>query len=360
MIKPMDERKRTVRNLEEKRREDLAALNKLLETLGAAAIAEAETGMSGQELTSEYLTEYREITREIEDAEEAVRSVERDITRIKQVEETIRRKEQEYAGRNGELADRYARLGERLLGSEAREEFALPFRQQLDALLPKIQSLEERLNVLEEKGDSNVFAWIGKSAQGMVLRSFLGKNQGNLRRIYQDAGERFILSSPEEQPGLEPEREEIEGQRRLQEALGQELNRLREECRGIGDSFGADGGPGRKIQSLERRILLARERLRELYLRCGGRLEAAGENASGEGQMEKIRILRKTIAGYERQIEQLNAALGIDEAEAEIAKLERAISAQRARIAASETTIDQYARKIDGAKERILELSKAT
>ena len=363
----MDEREKNVRELEEKRREDQHSLDQTLTSLGAAFLARA-AGQPPHELPApELREEYQQLNQEIAASEEAIKAVEGDLLRLRQLEENIQLKEQEAAERNRELADKYILLGKRLLDSGAYEQLTGTYRQQLDALRAKITSLEERLDVLDGKGDSNVLAWIGKNAQSVVLRSFLGKNQGNLQRIYQAAGEQFSQMPLENaEPGTNAAAmcADIAERRLAQSALGEETARLKEERRKINASFSGEGNPGRKIQNLERHILHIKERLKALCLRYGGHIEEAAAETpsclSGEDtpHLERIRELRESIGDYDRRIEKLQAALAIDGARAEIVKLERAIASQRARIAASETAIDQFQRKISGLNDHIQELQQ--
>ncbi|MDR0554762.1 MAG: hypothetical protein LBG76_08200 [Treponema sp.] len=370
----MDERRKTVRELEERQREDLLALNAMLEKLGGSVLPRLEGGDAADSgrigiPAPEDRAEYRELIKEIENSQEDIRTVEGDVARFKELEDAVQHKEGEYTERNKELAEYYARMGERVLEEKAYESFAEPFRQQLEVLVPKIKSLEDRLDVLEERGDANVFTWIGKSAQGMVLRGFLGKSQGNLRRIYQAAGEKFAASSPSEpiqDENVLRMRGDIEKQRNAQAVLSGELARLKEERRKLGDSLEGEGNPGRRIQSLERHIHHAEEKLRDLYRRYGRQLEDLsavedlGSLLAEEDLplLDQISALRAAMAEYARRIEKLKAALDIEETQVEISKLEKAIAGQRARIAACEMAIDQYEKKIIRANDRIEELGK--
>ncbi|MDR2482375.1 MAG: hypothetical protein LBD08_01945 [Treponema sp.] len=363
----MDEREKNIRELEEKRREDQRDLDQTLTGLGAAFLARAgeqpQHGLPAPELREEY----QQLNQEIAASEDAIKAVEGDVLHLRHLEENIQLKEQEAAERNRELADRYILLGKRLLDSGADARDAGAYRQQLDALRVKITSLEERLDVLDGKGDSNVLAWIGKNAQSVVLRSFLGRNQGNLQRIYQAAGEQFSQTPPESAEFDESAaamRAEIAERCGAQSALAEETAQLKETRRKISASFSGEGNPGRKIQNLERHILHIKERLKALCLRYGGHIEEAAAEIPSclEGEdtprLEQIRELRESIADYDRRIEKLKAALAIDGARAEIVKLERAIVSQRARIAASETAIDQCQRKIAGLNDHIQELQQ--
>jgi chromosome segregation ATPase len=380
----MDERRKTIRELEEKRREDLHAIDLILEDLGKTLLSRLETRTGVPEaqegkgdLSSGDLAEYHRILKEIADSEEYIQAIEADTCRLKDLEEDILRKEQRNSEETKELSQLYARLGELLLEDPSFSDFTGPFRRQIEALVPKIKSLEDRLEDLEGGNQNNVFTWIGKSAQGMVIRSFLGKNQGNLQRIYTAVGEKFssaAFGTPVLNPGVLSVSGEIEAARKRILELNSALNALRDERRKIGDSFGAEGGPVKRTQSLERHIARSREQLRSLYLRYGGRAAAGGGGVGGgasgdtEGEfaslltgedtllLDKIGRLRDTVGEYDKSIEKLKASLAIDAERAEIGKMEKSIEAHRQRIAAGNEAISELERHIEESNRRIQEL----
>jgi chromosome segregation ATPase len=275
----------------------------------------------------------------------------------------------------------------------ARGEYAAftePFRDQAEALIPKIRSLEDRVEALGEKSE-NVLAWIGKSAQGMVLRSFLIKNQSNLERIFAAAGERFVLqgaaagfeaaasgtdavedafaeveTSPMEDAAedgtVRETMHEIETSRGLQEAIASELALLREERRSVNGALSAEGGAARRIQNLEGTIRRIGEEKEALFRRYGSRAED-GEfdtlvTGADEGTREELRRLRESIHHNEGLIDKLQAAISLDEEKETIAKMEKAIDEYRRRIEENERTIAELTHRIGDAKGRIEELSR--
>jgi chromosome segregation ATPase len=200
----------------------------------------------------------------------------------------------------------------------------------------------------------------------VVLRSFLGKNQGNAQRILSAAGEKFALTQDGETitegeiPGLLGEIGEL---RREYSETGAALTAAREERRKIGEAFGAEGGPGKRLQTLERHILQTREALRDVYQRQGRLIEKrtavdgeSGLEAEDRLLLEKIRLLRESIAVCNGQIEKLKASMAIDEELGNIDKLERSIADHRRRISASERSIAELTRQIEGAQGHIEEL----
>jgi chromosome segregation ATPase len=368
----MDERKKTIRELEEKKREDQNAIDLILENLGRTLLSRiaGSSGAAGAaegRSSSEDVAEYRRILKEIADAEDYIRSIEADSLRLKELEEGILRKELDNSEQVKALSRLYTRLGELLVEDAAFSGFTGSFRRQIETLVPKIRSLEDRLGDLEDGNQDNVFTWIGKSAQGMVIRSFLGKNQGNLQRIYTAVGEKFSASGLEEpilNPGILSVLGEIEGSRKTILGLNSALNELRNERRKIGDSFGAEGGPVKRIQSLERHIAHSREQIRSLYLRYGGRIAGGGSEDEFASlltpedtlALDDIKQLREIIEENDKSIEKLKASLAIDAERAEIDRMQKSIEAHKQRIAASNEAIADLKRHIGESNRRIQEL----
>jgi hypothetical protein len=380
----MDERTKTIRGLEEKKREAQGSINGILETLGESLLArinspEDEPGAENGQYFSNELDEYRRILKDIADSEESIRDIEKDTFRLKELEEDIIRKEKGVSEKTKALSSLYARLGEFLLGAEEFTAFADPYRQQMEPIILKIRSLEDRLNELETGKQANVFAWIGKNAQGMVLRSLLGKSQDGLQRVYIVAGEKFVsINNPESvslltNAGARDSINEIFSIRDERSVLNEYLTKLRGERRKINDSFGADGTPAKRTLDQERHIIHAREQLRALYQRCGTRVSgtaavdySAGNDAPGIESallsptdtvaLDRIGKLREAAAGYEASIEKLKASLAIDMVREEIAKMEKAIAGHKQKIAANEEAIVGLEKHIEESNRYIREL----
>jgi hypothetical protein len=370
----MDERKKTIKELEDKKRENQESVNLMLADLGETLLG--RTGGEGAEENRQAeAAEYRRLLKEIAAAEEIIRQIEANTARLKELEEDIQRKEQDNSGQNRELSAAYVRLGELILEDQAFASFTAPYQDQAGTLDAKVRSLEERLESFEDKNGTNVFAWIGKSAQTMVLRSFLSKTQDNLRRLCALAGENFFLTrlpdlevgSLEETVQGEPAVlvQKIGNQRRLSADLSAELVRLRGERRKIGDNFGLEGSPVKQIQGQERHIHQIREDLRTLSLDFGkaaagprGQEDLAALLRPEDGTiLERVAEIRGIIETIEGRIGKLRASLAIDEEKAEIGRLEKTILEYRERIAASERAITGLEGRISDSTRRIEELN---
>ncbi|MDR2078627.1 MAG: hypothetical protein LBP74_02755 [Treponema sp.] len=369
----MDERKKTISELEEKRRETQGTVGSLLEKLGKNLLAWLDKEEAGS--FPDELEEYRRILGEITKSEESIRRIEADTLRLKDLEGEISGKEKESSVKTKELSVLYVRLGEGILETS----FAAAYKEQAEALVQKIQSLEDRLRELDEGKHINIFTWIGNNTQGMVLRSLITKSQTSLEWVYMEAGEKYF-SHHEQGTADNPDNsaigdllDQVSGIRRELAEIDESLTRLRNERRKISDSLGVDGrsrttGPAKKVKTLERHISHAREQLIGIYIRFGTHFADIVEEGSSEEEallqtknktaLEKVRKLREEIAEYNASIEKLRASLLIDEARDGIEKMEKAITGHRQRIAASEDAITDLKKKIEESNRRIQALMK--
>jgi chromosome segregation ATPase len=254
-----------------------------------------------------------------------------------------------------------------VLEGEAYTNLSAPFRAQQEILAPKIRSLEERLSELGGRTGANVFTWIGKGAQAMVIRGFLARTRESLDRLYEQAGERF--SRPEEAAlfaGGEPAAL-IAGAAALKdraEKLAEQAAALKAERRKTADALGADGGAAKRKDALEKRIAALREELRVLYRRVGEAAEKGAGKKSGASLLfpedrpvlDRVGAKRKTLRDYEKRIRKIRVSMAIDGEKAEIEKLNKSIEGQRARIAAAEQTIAELSGRIAEAEDHIKKL----
>jgi uncharacterized coiled-coil DUF342 family protein len=366
----MDERKKTIKELEDKRRENQESVNLMLADLGEALLGRAGAeGVEGAGNLEAPFREYRRLLKEIADSGELIRRIEADTARLRELEENIQRKEQQSSGQSRELSASYIKLGELVLEDPDFKDFAASYGQQAEALTSKIRSLEERLESFEDKNGAGVFAWISKGAQSMVVRSFLSKTQDNLRRLYAGAGEKFFLartSEPADHRETGPLLREIEGQRKFSSELSADLVLLRGERRKIGEAFGTEGSPVKQIQGQEKHIRHVQEELRALYLAFGeqaadpgrGKNFAALRRPEDAPILERVGEIRGIIGDLEGRIEKLKASLAVDDEKAEIEKLRKAIGEHRERIAAGEKAIAELEGRIGESSRHIEELSR--
>jgi chromosome segregation ATPase len=212
-----------------------------------------------------------------------------------------------------------------------------------------------------------VFARLGKSARGAVARASLARARSGLERLYREAGEQFTRpGGPPLQGEAAKLAEEIQKARDLSRTLAEGLAELREERRKLGGAFGAEGGPAKQIQGLERHIGHIRQELKTLYRRFG---EQAAEGANkkhfaslfyedDKQVLDKIRLIKKTIGDYDGEIQKLKASLEIDAEKAEIEKLKKAVGEERVRIALAEEHIGELEGLVTETEQHIEELKK--
>ncbi|MDR2536519.1 MAG: hypothetical protein LBD29_10870 [Treponema sp.] len=354
----MDERKKTIKELEGKKKEAQGAVNLILEQLGETLLVRMKE--QARVFVPE-LTEYRRLLQDIDESQQYITTIENDILRLKELQHSIAVKERECSVQTRQLSDCHVRLGELLLETSEFDHCYSSYKQQIEMLIPKIRSLEERLEQLNDKNEANVFSWIGKNAQGMVIRSLLGNSQESLRRIYETLGEHCILSKEDVHGGTYTLLQTIQGLRTRTSEVAAEIARLKTDYRKIGDVFGSDGNPMKRIQDMEKHITCIQGELTILYLRIG--TQAADPESTAQFALflhnedkplfDEIQTIRQTQSNIEEQIEKIKASITIDDELAEIANLQKNINRHRRRIAASEQAIAELEEQVNNANQRI-------
>jgi tetratricopeptide (TPR) repeat protein len=376
----MDDRKKQISDLEQRKREQSISLDALLTRLGETLLGRVNDSLQENNSAFGELDVFRRLKNDITDSEAAIQTVEEQIRRFRELEESIEAKEQENNAGSKELAIVYGRLGKLLLdlsadaqlngaGSIAGDfvDFCVPYRDQADTLYTKVLSLEERLSGLEERDGGNVFTWIGKNAQGMVLRSFLTKAQDSLEQLYRNVGERYgrrdnnqLMDNTANSGGSSSEGvavaelcAEIERRQADARVLLQELTDLKEERKEISGSFNAEGGPLKQIQTLKNNIAHVQDELKALYRRIGA--EAAGIDGverrdiintlvkpEDQESLDNAVQISRLIRENERAIEKLQASLAIDDEKEKIEKYRKMIQEKKDKIAQAEKNITEY------------------
>jgi chromosome segregation ATPase len=370
----MDERKKQIEALERSNRESRGSLDSLLARFGESLFSR----IPDTPVESGDVTEYRQLQKDIADSNSAIFAVEEQIRRQRELEEEIELKEHENKERAKELSGMYIRLGKVLLEDkpDIYADFDAPFRDQAGALNAKIESLHSRIAGLDQKEGSNVFTWIGKSAQSLVLRSFLTKAQESLEQLYRSAGESFSRGKEAGMSGENAENEdqadtaalstEIENACAGLKDLSEELKKLQDEKRLITADFDVQGNPLKQIQSLKNHIGHAREELGILYRRFGGQAVSADApefiNAlivpEDREVLDNAARLSRAIQDNETAIGKLRTALAIDEEKAKIEKCRNSIEDKKKRIADAQKAIADLQGSITDCEKQIEELQK--
>lgn len=373
----MDERKKRIDELERDKQEARTSLDTLLENFGESLYSRTKD----MQVNFDDIGQYNNYLNTISATNISIGKVEEKNRRFKELEDTIEFKENEEKDRSREMAAIYRRLGKALIENSAYSDFTSIFREQADTLSSKLESLENRIRELEVKDGGNVFTWIGKSAQGLVLKSFLSKAQESQEQLYNSIGERY---STREYGGANSDTGDANGEiasmcadadklREISRNALEELSVLRDEKRMISAGFGVDGNPQKQIQNLKNRISEIRESLRNLYRNFGA--QAAGimdaeilperkyfidtivtaEDGEIIGRAVK---LNQSIIEYESAIGRLTASLAIDEENAKIEKFQKAIEEKRNRIDEIKKAINDLEENVRDSEIYIQELKK--
>ena len=252
--KSMEEKKKNIKELEQKRQEEFRSVNLMLEDLGEALLSRVEAG-EGE--AGEYTREYQRIQQETADSEGLISTIKEDVLRLRQTEEALALNEKSCLKVKEDLEQRYTVLGERLLEDGAYGEFTEPYRRQFDALEDKVKSLEGRMEALTARVPANPLVHLGRKAQSMLFRGSMEKNYSEMRRIYETAGEKFASredGGPNPGGELDQVLEEIGELRKQAGDLRAEGDLRRKERREITDFLTIQGGPVKRIGALEKRI----------------------------------------------------------------------------------------------------------
>jgi len=363
----MDDRKKRIGELEHRKREQIVQLDALLVRLGEGVfgrMAEANTSGIAE------LAVYQGFQTDIANSQASIQAAEEQILRSKELDQNIDSTEREESDNAKELAIAYSRLGKLLLAENSGQyaAFCAPYRDQNEALLTKVSSLGERLDELEKKEGGNVFTWIGKGAQSLVLRSFMTKAQESLEQLRRNAGECYSREykltkdgaaalPSEENSGIEALCAEIEGKRAHSDALSSDIAALKEERRKIMNSFSADGGPVKHINTIRSHIANVQNDLKTLYRRMGAECASIDQKdvpAERKQTLDSLLLpqdaevlenasrIDKTIHDCEEEIKKLEASLAIDDEKAKIEKFRKMIQEKRDKIAKAEQDIAEY------------------
>jgi phage host-nuclease inhibitor protein Gam len=386
----MDDRKKRIGELEHRKREHIVQLDALLIRLGEGVFGRmADLHTSG----IAELAVYQGYQIDIANSQASIQSVEEQIRRSKELDQNIDAAELGQRDNAKELAAAYSRLGKILLNenSEQYAGFSAAYRDQNEALLTKVSSLGERLDELEKKEGGNVFTWIGKGAQSLVLRGFMTKAQESLEQLRRNVGECYIRdhNAPEDgsmgnNTGIEALCAEIAGKRARSDTLSSDIAVLKEERRKINSSFSAEGGPVKHINTIKNHIADVQNELKALYRRMGAECASIDRKDAARGDAERNPAERnsaerrqtldslllpqdaqlledasridRSIHDCEEEVKKLEAALAIDDEKAKIEKFRKTIQEKREKIAKAEQDIAEYEEGIRDSEAYIQKL----
>jgi len=365
----MDDRKKRIDDLLRNSQESRASLDSLLINFGETLYSRAKESQP----EFEDFNQYNEHLLDIAESNTAIVKIEEKNRRFQELEDAISRRENEERERAREMSAIYRRLGKALLENSDYDDYTSFFREQAEALSVKLGSLEARIGELDNKEGGNVFSWIGKSAQGLVLRSFLTKAQESREHLYHDVGERY---SNRESAGRDDEvamiLAEIDTLRGISKNAMDEISSLKDEKRIISASFGIEGNPQKQIMSVKNHINQVNESLRALYKKFGMQASGIDEDITPERKyyidsivtaedseiIGRAAKLSQSLAENDDAIIKLKASLSIDEERAKIEKYQRSIEDKKDRITEFERNIKDLEESVRDSEAYIQELQK--
>jgi len=365
----MDDRKRRIDELQRNTQESRASLDTLLENFGESLYSRTK------EMKEDFddLSQYKNYLLDIAESNISIGKIEEKNRRFKELEEAINAKEIEEKERAKEMAGIYRRLGKALLENSAYDDYTSLFKEQADALKAKRESLEARIGELDNKEGGNVFSWIGKSAQGLVLKSFLSKAQESQEQLYLTIGERYSTrDSANEEDEVAVIRGEIDALRAVIKTTEDELAALKDERRIITASFGIDGNPQKQIQSVKIHITQVKEKLGVLYRNFGLQASGIDEDITPDRKyfidtivtaedaeiISRAVRLNQALSDNEKAIQKLKASLLIDEERSKIEKYKKSIDEKKQRIIDCQNGIADLEESVRESEGYIQELEK--
>jgi DNA repair exonuclease SbcCD ATPase subunit len=366
----MDERKKRIDDLIKNSQESRFSLDSLLENFGENLYSRTKD----MNLDFEDIAQYNDYLKDIAEANVSIGKIEEKNRRFKELEDAIAAGEHEEKERAKEMAVIYRRLGKALLDNKAYEDFTSLFREQANALHSKLESLETRIGELDNKEGGNVFSWIGNSAKGLVLKSFLSKAQESQEQLYHNIGERFSAREASYDEGeVSSIREEIEKLRGVSKTAMDALLVLKDEKRVISAGFDIDGNPQKQIQSIKNHINHIKEELRLLYKNFGAQASGIMDEEikserkyfidtivtaeDGEVIGRAVR-LNQAIIENEKAIGKLRASLAIDEEKAKIERYIKSIEEKKTKIVDLENGISDLEESVRDSEKYIQDLEK--
>ena len=364
----MDDRRKRIDDLLKNSQESQTSLNVLLENFGEALYSRTKDAEDFEDIK-----QYNVYLQDIKDSNAAIGRIEEKNSRFKELEEAVEIREQEEKDRAKEMAGIFRRLGRTLLEYDDYQDFTCFFREQADTLKAKLESLETRIGELDKKEGGNVFSWIGKSAQALVLKSFLSKAQENQEQLYYNIGERFAgrgsVRDGDEVSLILAEKDVLRG---ISKTAQNELETLKDEKRIIAAGFGIDGNPQKQIQSVRTYINQINEKLHAQYRKFGAQSCGIDEDISPERKyfidalvaaedgevIGRAARLNQSIIENEKAVAKLKASLSIDEEKIKIEKFLKSIEDKKNKIEDLKNGIADLEENVRDCDKYIQELEK--
>ena len=365
----MDDRKKRIDDLIRNSQETRSSLDNLLENFGETLYFRTKE----MQTNFEDINQYNTYLLNISESNAAIGRIEEKNRRFRELEDAIDTREKQEKERAREMAVIYRRLGKALLENSDYSDYTSLFKEQAEALTSKLESLETRIGELDNKEGGNVFTWIGKSAQGLVLKTFLTKTQESQEQMYLNIGERYTGHTPfNESDEVSVVNAEVDVLRSVSRTASDELSALKDERRIITASFGIDGNPQKQIQTIKSHIAQIKEALGGLYKKFGAQTAGIDDDITPERKyfidtivtaedgeiISRAVRLNQSIIDNERAITKLRASLAIDDEKAKIEKIKRSIEEKKNKIFDLQKGISELEENVRDCEKHIQELDK--
>ncbi|MCL2442596.1 MAG: hypothetical protein FWD13_03930 [Treponema sp.] len=365
----MDDRRKRIEDLIKNSQESHSSLDSLLEKFGEKLY----TRTIEVQADFEDINQYNVYLMDIAESNASISKIEEKNRRFRELEEAISTRELEEKERAKEMTGINRRLGKALLENSDYDDYTSLFKEQADALKAKLESLETRIGELDNKEGGNVFSWIGKSAQGLVLKTFLSKAQESQEQLYYNIGERYNnRKAVSEHDDVSVILSDFNNLRSISHSAKDELSSLKDEKRIITASFGMEGNPAKQIQSVKNHINNVKEALGCLYRKFGAQAAGIDENITPERKyfidtivsaedgeiIGRAARLNQSIADNEKLIEKLRASLAIDEEKTKIERLQKSITEKKNKIDDIQKVITDLEANVRDCENCIKELQK--
>ena len=386
----MEDRRKTLRDLEAAKAESLDLLGDLREKLGESLISRAESSDFFRNSKNEtslkdagdnpfiLLEDKKKLLVNIADADENIKNIEENLRRLGELEEEINRKEYEKNENIKALFPVYAELGRTVLTHSGFSQYAAAFIQEYNNITVKIEYQQKKLDELDNT-DGNFFTRMTKGVRGMAARAMLSKNEADLEKFFRNVGERLLadLENPvsgritrEEislthEPSVVSQINKGKELRKTLESIKDETGRLRLERKKTADTLDQKGNPARRISELEIFITRTKDEICAIHRRFGSCAVSeewkdyfSFESDTEKILCEKIISIEGSLKKTEKEIEAVKIAIAIDNEQAAIEKLKEAINEKQRRINDAREAIAEMESRIAIAEKTIAELMK--
>ena len=386
----MEDRKKLIRDLEAKKAETQGILDELLENLGESLLIrfendEIKPGLPPPPAEGDHPAALREekavLVREIANSRTSIKAIERNLSRLGDLETIISQKERLLSEKNKEANNLNAELGNLILDDYHFDDFCAPYKNQLHDILFRIDFQKKKLEEIESQ-EGGFFSQIANGVKKMLSKSLIAKDQNALEKLYRNVGEQFFslrerrLNDSQESSAnaVDIQADGIIAElikngdelRVFQKTVRDEIAGFKSERRDTADSLDKGGDPVRRISDLEKYISRIEDDIGKIYRRFGICIRGAEQKNVFAGFFndgdkildEKIDALEALILDTDKRIAKTKIAIAIDNEKSEIAKLKDSIESKRRMIADANNDISNMENKINSAEKNIEELQE--